>query len=211
MYIPKLFAEDRLDVLHQLISERPLAALVTLGEAGLTASHVPFLLDRGAGPFGTLRGHLARANPQWREVASPVEALAIFSGPQRYISPSWYASRSAHGKVVPTWNYVVVHAYGRLRTVDDPARLLPHLKELTRTHEAAIELPWSVEEAPQDYISSLLEAIVGIEIEISRLEGKWKVSQNRVAADRQGVSAALRAQGDPDALAIAHLIDSLGS
>jgi len=211
MYIPKPFKEDRIEVLHRLIVDRPLAALVTLGPEGLIASHIPFLLDPHVGRFGTLGGHLARANPQWRDFSSQVDALVIFNGPQHYISPAWYPSRAEHGRVVPTWNYIVVHAYGPLRIVDDTRRLLPHLRELTKTHEAGIENPWSLDEAPQEFIESMLGSIVGIEIEIRRLEGKWKLSQNRVPADRRGATAGLRRRADPDALAIVERIESMGS
>ena len=211
MYIPKPFKEDRVEVLHRLIVDRPLAALVTLGPEGLIASHIPFLLDPHVGRLGTLGGHLARANPQWRDFSSQVDALVIFNGPQHYISPAWYPSRAEHGRVVPTWNYIVVHAYGPLRIVDDTRRLLPHLRELTKTQEAGIENPWSLDEAPQEFIESMLGSIVGIEIEIRRLEGKWKLSQNRVPADQRGATAGLRRRADPDALAIVERIESMGS
>ena len=211
MYLPKPFKEDRIEVLHRLIVDRPLAALVTLGPEGLIASHIPFLLDPHVGRLGTLGGHLARANPQWRDFSSQVDALVIFNGPQHYISPAWYPSRAEHGRVVPTWNYIVVHAYGPLRIVDDTRRLLPHLRELTKTQEAGIENPWSLDEAPQEFIESMLGSIVGIEIEIRRLEGKWKLSQNRVPADQRGATAGLRRRADPDALAIVERIESMGS
>src|SRR6266481_1006887 len=203
MYTPHHFQEDRLEVIHQLILDQPLAALVTLGADGLAASHIPLILDHHTGPMGTLRGHLARANPQWRDFSSDINALAIFAGPQHYISPSWYPSKHEHGKVVPTWNYMVVHAYGPLRIVEGCEALLRHLHELTNSQEAKREQPWSVDDAPQDYVENLLRSIVGIEIEITRLEGKWKVSQNRDHADRSGIADGLRVAGDADARAMA--------
>jgi transcriptional regulator len=211
MYTPHHFQEERLEVLHRLILDQPLAALVTLGADGLSASHIPLILDHRAGSMGTLRGHLARANPQWRDFSSEVNALAIFAGPQHYISPSWYPSKREHGKVVPTWNYMVVHAYGALRIVEGREPLLRHLHELTNSQETKREQPWSVDDAPKEYVENLLRSIVGIEIEISRLEGKWKLSQNRGQADRSGVAAGLRVSGNSDARAMAETIASLPS
>ncbi len=210
VYNPQHFREERIEILHGLIRARSLATLVTLNLSGLEASHVPLLLDPDPAPRGTLRGHLSRANPQWRDFAADVPALAIFSGPQHYVSPSWYPSKQEHGRVVPTWNYVVVHAYGRLRLIEDEERLRGIVQDLTRTHEAGLERPWKVEDAPKEFVDGQLKAIIGIEIPIERLEGKWKVSQNRPPGDRAGVAAALRALGDGENTALGDLVAGAG-
>jgi transcriptional regulator len=207
VYNPEHFLEDRVEVLHALIRGHSLAAVVTLGSAGLEASHVPLLLDAEPPPFGTLRGHLSRANPQWRDFSPGVPALAIFSGVERYISPSWYPSKQEHGRVVPTWNYVAVHAYGRLRTFDDPARLRALVGALTAAHESGFDRPWSIDDAPAAFIDAQLKAIIGIEFTVERLEGKWKVSQNRPPADRAGIVSALRSLGAGPDLAMAEAVE----
>jgi transcriptional regulator len=193
LYIPPHFREDRLDVLHALVREHGFATLVTTGAAGLMATHLPMVLDGGAGPLGTLRGHVSIANPQWRDTG---EALAIFQGPASYITPSWYATKQETGRVVPTYNYLAVHAYGSLRTFRDSHSLDRHVRELTAKHEAEFEEAWEVDDAPHAYIEGLLKGIVGLELEITRLEGKWKTSQNRPAADRAGVARGLRQIAD---------------
>jgi len=195
MYIPEHFREERVEILHQLIQQHSLATLVTLGTDGLMANHVPLILDPEPAPLGTLRGHLAKANGQWRDSRPDVSALAIFQGPTAYISPSWYATKQETGRVVPTYNYAVVHARGRLLTYDDPTRLERHLRALTNLHEASFPAPWTVDDAPADFFHRMLNSIVGIEIPIERLDGKWKVSQNRPAADREGAALGLRAAG----------------
>jgi transcriptional regulator len=208
VYNPPHFQEERTDVLHQLIREHSLASVVTLGPDGLIANHVPLLLDPEPGPLGTLRGHVSRMNPQWRDSLPHVSALAIFQGPSAYITPSWYRTREETGKVVPTYNYVVVHAHGPLRTYEDPELLLRNVRALTELHESPLARRWSVDDAPADFIREQLKGIVGIEIPILRLEGKWKVSQNRVSADRQGVIEGLRDAGDPQSLAMADQVSS---
>ena len=208
MYNPPHFQEERTDVLHQLIREHSLASVVTLGPDGLIANHVPLLLDPEPGPLGTLRGHISRMNPQWRDSLPHVSALAMFQGPSAYITPSWYRTREETGKVVPTYNYVVVHAHGPLTTYEDPELLLRNVRALTELHEAPLAKRWSVEDAPADFIREQLKGIVGIEIPILRLEGKWKVSQNRASADRQGVIEGLRDTGDPVSLAMADQVSS---
>ena len=198
MYLPKHFEETRSEALHELIRAHPLGMLVTLNGAGLQANSVPFILDADpAGGPGMLRAHVARANPLWRETRGDVEALVVFQGPQAYISPNWYASKAEHGKVVPTWNYVMVQARGTLRAVDDADWLRAFVTRLTTKHEAVQAQPWAVTDAPADYIDTMLRAIVGIEIPLTALTGKWKVSQNRPAADRAGVVAGLTAVGQP--------------
>ncbi|MEW5710634.1 MAG: FMN-binding negative transcriptional regulator [Pseudomonadota bacterium] len=207
MYIPKHFSEPRVDVLHQLIRARPLSTLVTLSSSGLNANHIPLHLSMEPGPFGTLRGHVARANPIWNDITRDIEALAIFHGPDAYITPSWYPSKAETGKVVPTWNYAVAHAYGTLRVVDDPIWMRAHLSELTTHNEAAFPEPWHLDDAPSDFTEKLIGAIVGIEIVITRLIGKWKVSQNQPAENRAGVVRGLRASAVSDAIDMAALVE----
>jgi len=192
MYNPRDFRQQESAVLHGLIRGRPLATLVVQGSDGFDAVHVPLLLDPAAGDHGVLRGHVARANPLWRAATEEgCTALAIFHGPQAYVSPSWYPSKREHGKVVPTWNYAVVHAHGTLTAIDDPAWLHALVTALTDTHEATHPEPWKVGDAPVDFVTTQLRAIVGIELHITRLEGKWKMSQNRAAGDRDGGIAGL--------------------
>jgi transcriptional regulator len=211
MYTPSHFREERIEVLTTLMRGHPLAALVTVGEQGLAASHIPLVYDPNPEPFGTLRGHVARMNPQWRDLSPNVQALAIFAGPEHYISPSWYPSKAEHGKVVPTWNYAVVHAYGRLSVKFDHAWLRRNVEELTEANEQRSAHPWRVEDAPAEYIDRMLHEIVGVEIVIDRLEGKWKVSQNRGAADRTGVVAGLQTLGTPEAFEMARLVEDGGA
>lgn len=196
MYRPAFFREDRLDVLHDLIRAHPFAQLVTAGGQGLQANPLPMLIDPQASPNGTLRGHLARGNDQVAALREGTEALVIFQGPQAYISPSWYPGKAEHGKVVPTWNYVAVHAWGVPRIIDDPAWLRRLVGDLTDRHEHGRPNPWSVGDAPEDFIAAQLKAIVGIEIPIDRIEGKWKVSQNRSEPDRRGVAEGLEREGN---------------
>ena len=194
MYLPKHFAETDVGVMHDLMQAYPLATLVSHGPDGLSANHIPLQLDTTAGPNGTLRGHIARANPLSKASAVDGETLLIFRGPESYISPYAYATKAEHGKVVPTWNYVAVHAYGELRVIDDPAWIFSQLSALTATNEAALPQPWAVSDAPTEYIEKMLGAIVGIEISITRLLGKWKVSQNQPAENQASLVEALAGQ-----------------
>ena len=196
MYIPPLFNEDRIDVLHDAIRRTGLATLVTLTADGLIASHVPMLLDPDPSPYGTLIGHVARPNPQARGAIG--EALAIFQGPEAYITPSWYATKRATGKVVPTWNYVTIHAYGTVEFFADRERLRDVVTRLTEREETPRAEPWAVTDAPADFIDGMLRGIVGFALPITRLEGKWKMSQNRPAEDQAGVVAGLQADGRED-------------
>src|SRR6201995_5882394 len=196
MYQPPAFREDRPEVQHALIRAHPLGLLITAGPAGLLANLFPFLLDTDGTGKGTLRLHMARANPQWHELEAIEECLFVFQGPQDYVTPSWYATKRQTGKVVPTWNYATVHAWGRPRAIEDAAWLRQQIGELTRSQEIGRAVPWHVEDAPDDFVAMQIRAIVGIEIPIARIEGKWKLSQNRPVADREGVVAGLRAQGD---------------
>lgn len=210
MYLPKHFEETRVEVLHGLVRAHPLGALVTLGAGGLEANHIPFEIDPDPAPFGTLRGHVARANPVWRELSRGTDALAIFQGAATYVSPSWYPTKQEGGKVVPTWNYAVVHAYGPLRAVDDPAWLRAFVERLTSRHESGRTAPWHVTDAPADYVDKMVTAIVGIELPVTRLLGKWKTSQNRPARDRAGVVAGLEQDGGDAARAMAALVRETG-
>lgn len=195
MYVPRPFAETRVEVLHALIRRYPLGALVVAAAEGPDASHVPFEIDQEPAAFGTLRCHLARANPLWQQIAADQPVLVIFQGEQGYVSPSWYAAKQEHGKVVPTWDYVAVHAYGHAKVVHDAAWLRRMVEDLTNRHEHGRADPWRVSDAPADYVEKLLGAIVGVEIPLTRLIGKWKLSQNRSVADREGVVAGLESDG----------------
>ena len=206
MYTPSVFAEARPAVLRELIRRHPLATFVVAGDAGIAINHLPFHYATGVGRHGVLRGHVPRSNDVWEALDGSRPAVAVFHGPQAYVSPSWYPSKQAHGKAVPTWNYAVVHARGSPRAIHDEAWLLEHLNALTNTQEAASERPWRVDDAPADFTATLVGGLVGIEIPIAAIEGKWKVSQNRASANRRGVAAGLRLQGDSHSLAVAELV-----
>ncbi|HYH37345.1 MAG TPA: FMN-binding negative transcriptional regulator [Azospirillum sp.] len=206
MYVPPAFAEDRLPVLHDAIRSARLCTLVTMGSEGLEASHVPVLLDADAGPHGTLLGHLSKANPQWRRLSADVPALAIFGGPDAYVTPSWYETKKTTSKAVPTWNYVAVHAYGALELFDDREALRDVVTRLTERHEAGRPDAWAVSDAPEDFLQGMFKGIVGFRLPIARIEGKWKLSQNRPAEDRAGVVAGLREDGGAEELAVADLM-----
>lgn len=196
MYTPRAFALDDLPQIQHLIQHTRLAQLVTVGEDGLQASHLPLLLNPDEGPNGTLYGHLAKANPQWRELQNGSEALVIFAGADAYISPAFYPAKAEHGKVVPTWNYIAVHAYGKAEVFSDAERLLKVVTALTERHESGRAQPWAVSDAPADYIDGMLKAIVGFALPIERVIGKHKLSQNRSAADMAGVREGLAASTD---------------
>lgn len=196
MYRPAAFRQDDLTALHAQIESTGLALLTSNGPAGLQATHLPLLLAAEDGEFGTLYGHFARANPHWQALAGQ-EALAVFSGPDAYVHPGWYPGKAEHGRVVPTWNYIAVHAWGAVETFDEPARLLELLARLTARHEAGRPRPWSLDEAPAEYIERQLRAIVGFALPIRRLEGQWKLSQNRQPADHAGVREGLAASANP--------------
>ena len=197
MYLPSAFEETRIDVLAGLIREHPLATLVTQNDAGLVANHIPMEFDPAPAPFGVLRAHVARANPVWREMQAGSEVLVVFQGQSTYVTPSWYATKKETGKVVPTWNYAVVHARGPLVVRDDPLWLHAFLEKLTDRHESGRAVPWKVGDAPEDFIQAQLRAIVGIEIPLTALVGKWKMSQNRPPADRAGVIRGLQERDAP--------------
>lgn len=210
MYLPKHFEETRVEILHVLIRAHPLGALVAQTPRGLEANHIPFEVDPEPAPFGTLRGHIARANPLWRDCSRDLESLAIFHGPNAYVSPSWYQTKRETGEVVPTWNYAVVHAYGNLRFIDDRAWLRRLLEKLTNRHEAGRLEPWKITDPPAEYIDKQLGAVIGLELPIARLFGKWKASQNRPAKDRDGIIEGLIRETDQSAVAISNLVRQPG-
>ena len=207
MYVPAHFEENRPEVLHQLISDQPFGALVTHGPQGLDANHLPFEFEPSEGTHGTLRAHVARANPVWQEVAAQPDTLVIFQGAAAYISPNWYPSKHEAHRQVPTYNYMVVHAHGRIVVRDDEAFVRGLVARLTRKMEASEPRPWKMGDAPADYVTQMLGAIVGIEIEVTRLVGKWKLGQNKEARDRRGAADALLANSSDmqDAVAEAML------
>ena len=206
MYIAKHHRQPDPDAAQALIEAHPLGAWVVHGRDGLVANHVPFLLDRSRGPQGTLLGHVSRANPVWRQLQDGVPSVVMFQGAQSYITPGWYPGKAAHGEVVPTWNYVVAHAHGVPRAVDDVQWLRDFLTRLTAAHEAARPAPWALTDAPAAFIDKLLRAVVGIEIPIDRLVGKLKASQDEALADRLGTAEGLQAQGSANASAMAALV-----
>ena len=203
MYLPKLFEEKRLDVLHSFVREHPFGALVVMSSNGLDANHLPFEIDTESGPFGTLHCHVSRANPVWRDFSPDIEALAIFEGPNTYISPTWYPSKQETGKDVPTWNYMVVHARGPMRVIDDVHQVRAHLEKLVAKNEKGRPHPWKITDAPEDYVNKQLSLIVGIEIALTSIFGKWKLGQNRQLRDRHGMLQGLLEANTPETLAVA--------
>ncbi|PPV40922.1 FMN-binding negative transcriptional regulator [Ectopseudomonas oleovorans] len=197
MYCPAAFRQDDLPSLHAQIQSSGLAIVTSTGAQGLQASHLPLLLEPGEGEFGTLYGHFARANPHWRDLADGAEALVVFSGSEAYVHPGWYPAKAEHGKVVPTWNYIAVHAWGQAEVFDEPERLLQLVSRLSDRHEQGRAQPWAVSDAPRDYIDAMLRAIVGFALPIRRVEGKWKLSQNRSANDQTGVRVGLATSNNP--------------
>lgn len=208
MYLPRQFEETRIDILHGLMQAHPLATLITLSSNGLEANHIPLHLGEGASSCGVLRGHVARANPIWRDCPAEADVLAIFHGPQAYISPSLYATKADTGEVVPTWNYAVVHAYGRLTVRDDPAWIRAQMDALTGEQEAPRLHPWAVADAPEAFTDKLIGAVVGIEIVLTRLTGKWKVSQNQPLKNRHSVAEGLQQDGTENARSMEQLVRS---
>lgn len=206
MYLKPQFEETRIEVLHRLVNANPLGTFVTLSSSEITIDHMPFVLDPNGTGYGSLKGHFPRANPVWQSFDGRLEAVVVFHGPTSYITPSWYPSKEAHGKVAPTWNFVVVHARGRPRPIDDPDWLLDHLSKLTDEHESKQARPWKLFDAPRSYRDHMISRIVGVEIPIDSLTGKWKVSQNRPVEDRLGVVAGLESLGDEASLAMARLV-----
>ncbi|MFJ6328144.1 MULTISPECIES: FMN-binding negative transcriptional regulator [unclassified Rhizobium] len=206
MYQPPLHREDDLSTQHQLIRTHPLGLLITAGGGGLIANPVPFHLNAALSPKGTLQAHVARANGQWREIADGAPVLVVFQGADTYITPSWYATKRETGKVVPTWNYAIVQVRGSARIIDDPAWLRAQIGALTGENESDRQQPWAVEDAPPEFIAAQMKGIIGIEIDIETIDGKWKVSQNRPLADRQGVAEGLGAIDRTEAAEMAALV-----
>lgn len=207
MYVPKLHEESDTSILRDLVRAHPLGTWVTQGDGELIANHIPFLLDASRGEYGTLVGHVARANRVWQSCSKTVNSIVVFQGAETYITPSWYPSKHAHGKAVPTWNYAVVHAHGLPRIIEDREWLLAHVTQLTDAHEAEQTLPWKVTDAPSDFTDRLLQAIVGIEIPIEKLVGKWKVSQNRPEPDKLGIVTGLLTRDDAQSKQMAALVN----
>jgi transcriptional regulator len=205
MYQPEHFRVEDLSRMHALMRARPFAALVSTGPAGLYATHLPTIL-KDEGLFGLVECHLARANPQWKDLSGGNQTLMIFQGPEGYITPSWYPSKAEHGKVVPTWNFAVVHAYGRPELMEDKRWLHRHVSELTAQQERSQAKPWATSDAPSIYIDSMLGGIIGCRFTITRLEGKWKMSQNRDLKDQEGVAKGLNLRASGDDLEMAHFI-----
>ncbi len=200
MYQPAAFREERLETLHALIRSHPLATLITAGPGGLIANLVPFLVV-DVGEKGTLRAHIAKANDQADALRAGVETLVVFHGPEAYITPSWYVSKKEHGRVVPTWNYATVQVRGTARVIEDPIWIRTQVEALTSSQESRRPAPWKVSDAPEPFILGQITAIIGVEVPILSIEGKWKVSQNRSAADRQGVQDGIRFEGLNEAMA----------
>jgi transcriptional regulator len=211
MYTPKAFEVTDLALLHAAMRQSELATLVTMTTQGLVATHLPLLLDETKGEYGTLTGHVSRANLQWRETDLNVEALIIFLGLDTYVSPNWYPAKQETGRVVPTWNYAAIHAYGRLTFYEDPEWLRAMVTDLTKRHEASFPAPWKVTDAPAVYIDSQLKAIVGFEFRILRLDGKQKFNQNRSIEDRLGVIEGLRELGNERKTEVAELMEEIES
>ncbi|MBM4418483.1 MAG: FMN-binding negative transcriptional regulator [Chloroflexi bacterium] len=207
MYLPAHFREERPDVLRTLIQRHPLGTIITFGASGLSANLVPFTLAEAADPAApmVLRCHVARANPQIADLSAGAECLVLFQGPEAYISPAWYATKAATGRVVPTWNYAMVQARGVPRLIDDPVWIMAQIEALTGEHESPRPEPWAVADAPSSFVEGMLRAIVGVEIAVTRCEGKWKTSQNRPVEDRRGVVAGLERER-PEREAMANLV-----
>jgi len=206
MYMPKHFEEPDPEVLRALMRSHPLGTWVTHANGALSVNHIPFLVDSGKREHGTLIGHVARANPIWKSISRESASVVIFQGPQTYITPSWYPTKHAHGKAVPTWNYAVVHVHGMPNVIEDRDWLLRHVTALSDLHESKRAVPWSVSDAPPDYIDTMLNAIVGIEIPIRTVVGKWKTSQNRPLPDKLGTIAGLYERGNQDSQQMAALV-----
>jgi transcriptional regulator len=207
MHVPKYNEETDIPTLHSLIKSKPLGAWTAITDGEIVINHIPFVLNPNRGELGTLVGHVARSNPIWQEYSTDKNSVVLFQGDQAYITPSWYPSKHKHGKAVPTWNYVVVHAHGIPKKTEDPEWLLQHLTELSNLHEAERRFPWKISDAPEEYIEKMIRAIVGIEIPIAKLTGKWKLGQNRPETDKLGIIAGLTSTEEPQALGLADLLN----
>lgn len=207
MYVPKHHEEKNISILHALVKTHSLAMWATQGDSELLVNHIPFFLDPTRGNLGTLVGHVAKANRVWQSFSTTVNSVLVFQGAETYITPSWYPSKHGHGEAVPTWNYAVVHVHGLPRAIENREWLLQHLNQLTDSHEAEQALPWKVSDAPQEFTERLLRSIVGIEIPIAKIVGKWKVSQNRSEPDKLGIVTGLLARDDQQSKEMASLVN----
>ncbi|WP_036230322.1 FMN-binding negative transcriptional regulator [Marinobacterium jannaschii] len=207
MFQPSVFREERIEVMHKMMRQNPFASLVSLQDGEMVADHLPLVVHPELSEQGKLRGHLSRANPIGTKLDQSTDVLVIFQGPHHYVTPSWYPSKMEHDKVVPTWNYIVVHARGKVTLQQDPEWILAQLTELTERNELGRRAPWKVSDAPEEFIARQLRGIVGVEIEITALQGTWKVSQNKAVADSQGVSEGLRGEESDNALAMALCVE----
>lgn|GEM_PF-29347 len=203
LYVPKFNEEKNVSTLQSLVKSKPLGAWATIADEEIVINHIPFILHEDRGELGTLVGHVARSNSIFREFSSEVSSVVVFQGDQAYITPSWYPSKHEHGKAVPTWNYVVVHAHGIPRKIEDPQWLLQHVNELTDVHESDRKFPWKVSDAPDQFIEQLIGAIVGIEIPITKLTGKWKLGQNRPDPDKRGLISGLMSSDSSESHSLA--------
>ena len=210
MFKQSLFNEENEDLIHELIETNSFGILVAIVDGELSADHLPFVFKPSAGDKGVLHAHIAKGNPLWKKQQPDQKVMAIFRGAHHYISPSWYASKAEHGKVVPTWNYAVVHAHGTLKIIEDPVWLINHINEQTNKNEAKYETPWKVSDAPEKYIEGQLKGIVGVEVEITHFEGKWKMSQNKNVTDKAGILKGLAKDGDENAHIMSGIISEEG-
>lgn len=209
MFQPPMFKEERLSILHDLIDAYSFGILIAHEDGDISVNHLPFVLHQDLGDKGTLRAHMAKGNPLWKKFDAGSDIMVIFQGPHHYISPAWYASKAEHGKVVPTWNYATVHARGVLQLIDDPDWLITQIGSLSDIHEAGRDDPWKVTDAPEKYIRGQMKGIVGLEIEITALVGKWKMSQNKNDADKLGIFAGLENDGDENALEMIRIMKDI--
>jgi len=207
MYLPHYFEENRLSELHGLIQTHPLATIAIVADGEVFTAHLPMLITRDDGEFGTLHAHMPRSDLMWQQFVHASDAVAIFQGEQTYVSPNWYPSKQATGKQVPTWNYAVVHVHGKPRAIEDADWLFAHLNEMTDAQEAGQRLPWRVTDAPRNFIDKLMGAIVGIEMPIKRIKGKWKMNQDETREDQLGVATNLRAKKDETSLILAEMVE----
>ena len=204
LYVPKFNEEKDVAILHSLVKSKPLGAWSAIADGEIVINHIPFVLHESRGELGTLVGHVARSNNIWQEFSTDVNSVVVFQGDQAYVTPSWYPSKHKHGKAVPTWNYIVVHAHGIPRIFEDREWILQHINELTDIHESEQSLPWKVSDAPEEYIEKLIGVIVGIEIPIAKLTGKRKLGQNRPEPDKLGTIAGLMSRDDPQSHGLAN-------
>ena len=207
MFQPPVFREKRIEIMHQMMHKYPFGSLVSMQQSEIIADHIPLVIHPELSAFGNLRGHLARGNSISKNIDQSIEVLVMFSGPHHYITPTWYPTKKVHDKVVPTWNYIMVHAHGKIKFHQDANWILEHLTELTNRHEKDRKEPWKVSDAPDEFVARQLQGIIGIEVEITDLKGTWKASQNKTAEDNQGVAEGLKNETSEQARAMAHCVE----